>query len=187
MQRPRADAGDRAGEPGLPGQAGRAGRRLPRARRPAAAGARDLHRERRDGRDGDRPGRGRRGDAGEARGLLRPVPRLRLVGVDDRHARRSAGALASGAGAHPRAGGRQEALLQAVADLSKAFALAVPHDEALAIADDVALLPGRAGRARQVGRHQGGIAARTSTTPSGRSSRGRSRPTRWSTSSPRRG
>jgi type I restriction enzyme R subunit len=32
----------------------------------------------------------------------------------------------------------KERLLQAVAELSKAFALAVPHEEALAIRDDVA-------------------------------------------------
>ena len=46
------------------------------------AGAGDLHRERRHGQDGHRPGRGRGADAGEVRGLLRPVPRLRLVALD---------------------------------------------------------------------------------------------------------
>ena len=41
-------------------------------------------------------------------------------------------------GTHPRAGGRQGPLLKAVTELSKAFALAVPHEDALAIRDDVA-------------------------------------------------
>ena len=46
-------------------------------------------------------------DAGEARGLLRPVPRLRLVEVDDRHAPGTVGVAPSGAGAHPGPGERQ--------------------------------------------------------------------------------
>ena len=58
------------------------------------AGAGHLHRERRHGRDGHRPGRGRGRDAGEVRGLPRPVPRLRLVGLGDRHAAAAAGAAA---------------------------------------------------------------------------------------------
>ena len=74
--RPRAHAGDRAGEPGLPGQAGRPGRRLPRARTRAQAGSRDLHRERRHGQDHRGSVRSGGGDAGEVRGVLRAVPRL---------------------------------------------------------------------------------------------------------------
>ena len=45
------------------------------------AGAGHLHRERRPGRDRHRPGGGRRGHAGEVRGLLRHLPRLRLVAL----------------------------------------------------------------------------------------------------------
>ena len=45
------------------------------------AGPGHLHRERRHGQHRHRPGRGRGGDAGEVRDLLRPVPRLRLVGA----------------------------------------------------------------------------------------------------------
>ena len=48
-------------------------------------------------------GRGGRRDAREVRGLLRPVPRLRLVEMDDRHAAGTAGAAAGRAGAHSRA------------------------------------------------------------------------------------
>ena len=50
--RPRADAGDRPREPRLPRQARRSRRRLPRPCRRAEAGARRLHRERRHGQDG---------------------------------------------------------------------------------------------------------------------------------------
>ena len=52
---------------------------LPRPRTGAQASARDLHRERRHRPHGARSGRGRRRDAGEVRGLLRTLPRLRLV------------------------------------------------------------------------------------------------------------
>ncbi len=104
---PRPHAGHRASQPGVPGQAGRAGRRLPRPRPRAQARAGHLHRERRHGRDRGGQGAGGPGDAGEVRGLLRPVPRLRPVGVDGRLAGRAAPAPAGGAGARPRPGGRQ--------------------------------------------------------------------------------
>jgi type I restriction enzyme R subunit len=58
---------------------------------------------------------------------------LRLAG----RRRRAALAAARRAGARARPGERQGALLQAVTELSKAFALAVPHEEALRIRDDV--------------------------------------------------
>ncbi len=137
--RPRADAGDRPGEPGVQGQARRPGGGLPRPRRRAEAGAGHLHRERRHRAHGARPGRGRGRDAGEVRGLLRPLPRLRLVAVDDRHA---AGAARPAAARRRSTSWRRRtartAACSAVRELSQAFALAVPHDEALRIRDDVA-------------------------------------------------
>ena len=59
------------------------------------------------GRDRAGQGAGRPGDAGEARDLLRPVPRLRPVRLDERFAGRAAPAPAGGPGACPRPGGRQ--------------------------------------------------------------------------------
>ena len=88
--RPRADAGHRARQPRVQGQARRAGGRLPGARRRAEAGARDLHRERRHGAHGARSGRGRRGDAGEVRGLLRRSSTA-STGRSGRPARRRSG------------------------------------------------------------------------------------------------
>ena len=78
---------------------------------------------------------------------------------------------ARGAGAHPRAGGRQEALLQAVTELSKAFALAVPHEEALRIRDEVGFFQAvRAGLVKSAG--DGRYATEEDLDPpSGRSSR----------------
>ena len=52
------------------------------------------------GKTAHRPGRGRRADAGEVRGLPRPVPRLRLVAVDDRARRRSGSSLLPAAQEH---------------------------------------------------------------------------------------
>ena len=107
-------------------------------RRRAEAGAGDLHGERRHRRDRHRPGRGRRRHAGEVRDLLRHLPRLRLVAVDSRARRRN------GCRCCPprrstswRRRTARTALLDAVTELSQAFALAVPHDEALRIRDDV--------------------------------------------------
>ena len=45
----------------------------------AQAGSRDLYRERRHGQDHSRSSRSGVGDAGKVRGVLRPVPRLRLL------------------------------------------------------------------------------------------------------------
>ena len=84
--RPRAHAGDRAGEQGLPGQAGGSGRRLSRSRARAQTGSCDLHRERWHGQDHGGPGRSGGGDAGEVRGVLRPVPRIRLFRMGRRQA-----------------------------------------------------------------------------------------------------
>ena len=74
------------------------------------AGAGDLHRERRHGQDGHRPGRGRGRDAGEVRGL----PAACSTASTGRRGPRGTpqerlGAAAGGAGAHPRPGGRQGA------------------------------------------------------------------------------
>jgi type I restriction enzyme, R subunit len=90
------------------------------------------------GRDGARPGRGRRRDAGEVRGLLRPVPRLRLVEVDDGNAAGAAGLLPAAQEHILAQENGKDRFLRAVRELSQAFALAVPHEEALRIRDDVA-------------------------------------------------
>ncbi len=114
------------------------------------AGAGDLHRERRHGADGPRPGRGRGRDAGEARGLLRRSSTA-STGRRGRPARRRSGsASCPPAQEHILAQENgKDRFLHAVRELSQAFALAVPHDEALRIRDDVGLLPGGAGGARQ--------------------------------------
>ncbi len=126
------------------------------------------------GQDGHRPGRGRGRDAGEVRGLLRPVPRLRLVGVD-RGARRRSGwscCRRPRSTSWRRRTGRS-GFLQAVRELSKAFALAVPHEEALAIRDDVGFFQAVRPVLAKAHRTTGEVATRRSTTPSGRSSRRR--------------
>ncbi len=90
------------------------------------------------GRGRDRPGRGGRAHAREARDLRRPVPRLRPRRLGDGRRRGAARAAPGRAGAHPRA--RRTArhgCSQAVTELSAAFALSVPADEAIAIRDDV--------------------------------------------------
>ena len=81
-------------------------------------------------------------------------------------------AAAGSAGAHPRAGGRQGAAVASRDRAVAAFALAVPHDEALRIRDDVGFF--QAVRAALVKAHR--TTARppkSSITPSGRSSRRR--------------
>ena len=99
----------------------------------------DVHRERRHrARTAIDQARGGRADAREVRGLLRPVPRLRPLALGDR-GRRGAGLAAPGArrSTSSRRRTARPRLLQAVTELSAAFALAVPADEALAIRDDV--------------------------------------------------
>ncbi len=64
--------------------------------------------------------------------------RLRLVQVGDRNAGRTVGPVAAGTGTHPRTGRRQGPSAACREELSQAFALAVPHEEALRIRDDVA-------------------------------------------------
>ena len=91
---------------------------------------RDLHRERRH-RPTDRPRPRGSGlcDAGEARRVLRPVPRLRLVQVDRLvHFARNDLNLLPAAQEHvlTQEDGK-ERCLNAVRELSQAFALAVPH------------------------------------------------------------
>ena len=140
-------------------------------RRRAEGGAGHLHRERRHGQDRARPGRGRRGDAGEVRGLLRPVPRLRLVEVDDRHARRS------GWRCCPRRRSTSSRRRTARTGCSQAVTRAVAGVRAGRAARGGAahprrrgLLPGRAGRARQARAGRGAGPRRSSTTRSARSS-----------------
>ena len=77
----------------------------------SAAGFGHLHRERRHRADRHQQGRGGGGDAGEARSLLRPVPRLRLVEMDYGHAGGTVGFGPGGPGAHPGPGKRQGPLL----------------------------------------------------------------------------
>ena len=90
------------------------------------------------GADRHRQGRGGGSDAGEARGLLRPVPRLRLVEVDDSSGPGALAVAPLGTGACPSPRERQStAASQAVRELSQAFALAVPHEETFRIRDDV--------------------------------------------------
>ena len=107
---PRADAGHRQGQPGVQGQARRPGCGLPWVSPGPEAGAGDLHRERGHWPDGYRPGGGGGGDAGEVRGVLRPLPRVRLDQVDHRHCYGTGGAAAGRSGAHPGPGKRQGAL-----------------------------------------------------------------------------
>ena len=137
--RPRADAGHRARQPRVQGQARRAGRRLPRARPRTEAGARHLHRERRQGPDGHRPGRSRRADAGEVRDLRR---RSSTDSTDSSWTKGSATqklAVLPAAQEHVlKQNDGKNRFVKAVEDLSKAFALAVPADEVLAVVDDVA-------------------------------------------------
>ncbi len=100
------------------------------------------------GRDRHRPGRGRRRDAGEVRDLLRHLPRLRLVEVDRAglpQERLAPAAGGAGARPRPRTDGK-ERFIEAVTELSQAFALAVPHEEAHAHPRRRGLLPGRAVR-----------------------------------------
>ena len=90
------------------------------------------------GKTAHRPGRSRRVDAGEVRGLPGPLSRLRLEPVDDRHRRRIVSRCCPAAQEHILAQEDGKArLLRAVTELSQAFALAVPHAEALRIRDDV--------------------------------------------------
>ena len=177
--RPRADAGHRARESRVQGQAGRAGGGLPGARRRTQEGAGDLHRERRHRQDGARSGRGRGRDAGEVRGLPRAVPRLRLVAVDYRARRRTGSRCCPRRrNTSSRRTDGKARLLRAVTDLSQAFALAVPHEEALASATTsgffqavrAVLAKRRAGRAARPTRNW--------STPSARSSRRRWSPTK---------
>ena len=79
------------------------------------------------------------GDAGEARNLLRPVPRLRLVQVDLPVYLRNASSLLPAAQEHILAQENgKDRCVQSVRELSQAFALAVPHEDAIRIRDDVA-------------------------------------------------
>ncbi len=108
--RPRADAGHRPRQPRLQGQARRARRRLPRPRRRAEAGARDLHRERRHRAR-------RRSTRHEAVAVMLEKYEIccgLFHGFDwtawtTARAQERLSLLPRGAGAHPRAGGRQGA------------------------------------------------------------------------------
>ena len=90
------------------------------------------------GKTAHRSGRSGRADAGEVRDLPRPLPRLRLVAVD-RRARRSSGCRCCRRRRSTswRRRTARPGCCSAVTELSQAFALAVPHEEALRIRDDV--------------------------------------------------
>ena len=107
---PRADAGHRQGEPGVQGQARGPRGGLPGAGRGPPQRRRDVHGERRHGADHRRQGGGGGVDAGEVRCLLRPLPRLRPVRVDDGRGAGAVGAAARRAGARAGPGERQGAL-----------------------------------------------------------------------------
>ena len=152
--RPRADAGDRPRQPRLQGQARRPGRRLPRARRRAQGGARaPTRRAAAPGQTAHRPGGGRRGHAGEVRGLLRPVPRLRLVAVDDGHAGRAARAASRRrrSTSSPRRTARSGSS-RPCASSRRRSRWRCRTTRRSRIRDDVALLPGGPGGARQATR-----------------------------------
>ena len=74
------------------------------------AGPDRVYRERRHGADRPRSARSRSSDAGEARGVLRPLPRLRLVEVDHGLAPGASGTAAARSGARPGPRERQGAL-----------------------------------------------------------------------------
>ena len=138
--RARPDAGDRAREPRLPRQAGRPRRRLPRPRRRAASRrSRPTRRAAGQGETALDQAEAVALHAREVRDLLRPLPRLRLVALGDGHGARSGSSLLPAAQEHILAqeDGKDAAPRRPCAELSQAFALAVPHDEALAIRDDV--------------------------------------------------
>ena len=179
----RADAGHRPGEPRLQGQARRAGGGLPRPRPGVEAGARDLHRERRQG-----PHCATQEEAVAAMLEKYEVCRGLFHGFDwSRWITGSATerlALLPDAQEHilSRKTARTDSI-KAVTELSKAFALAVPHDEAMRIRDDVGFFQAvRAVLAKSAASSTG--PSTNWTMPSGRSCPGRSSRTRWSTSSP---
>ena len=87
------------------GQARRAGGRLPGTCQRPEKGGRQLHQERGKRERSVRQSRRDRGDAGEARGLLRDVPRFRLVEMEQRERRRQADAHPRSPGTHPGPGG----------------------------------------------------------------------------------
>jgi len=90
--------------------------------------------------DGDRPGRGRGAHARQVRGLLWPLPPVRLVALGLRHGGGAAVRAAGGAGAHPRPGGRQGAASpfrhRALAGAPHVGADGQPTPEILATRDD---------------------------------------------------
>ena len=97
-----------------------------------------LHRKRGCGANGAGPGRSGGGDAGEVRGVLRPVPRIRLGPSGRRAMHRSGWDCCQPAQEHVLAQeDGKERCQNAVRELSQAFALAVPHPETFRIRDDV--------------------------------------------------
>ena len=132
---------DRPRKPGVPGQARRPRGRLPRARARAQACARDLYRERRHRAD-------RRSIKAEAVavmlekyevccGLFHGFDRSRWTRPGPHRERLAL--LPGGPGARPGSGRTARSVAcRPCATVSRAFALAVPHDDALRIRDDVA-------------------------------------------------
>ena len=135
--RPRPDAGHRAREPRVPRQAGRPRRRLLGIGARAQERARDVHGERRHWQDRARPGRSRGGDAREVRGVLRDAARLRLEKWVSGTAPERLSLLPAAQEHVLALDNGKDRFVGAVRDLSKGFALAVPHAEAMRIRDDV--------------------------------------------------
>ena len=137
--RPRADAGHRAGQPRVPGQAGRTRRRLPGTGPRTEAGAGDLYGERRHGTDrawtrgrpSERCWRSTRSAAACSTGST-GLRGSRVHRRNDSVCCRPRRSTSS----HRKDG--KERCLSAVRALSQAFALAVPHPEAIRIRDEVA-------------------------------------------------
>ena len=122
------------------------------------------------------PGGGGRGDAGEARGVLRAIPRLRLDEVDVGQRAGTPRPAARRARARAGPGGRQRALPRrregAVTGVRVGRAPSGDH----AHTRRCGLLPSGAGGTFQASGHVKRARTKTSTSPCGRSSRGRWRP-----------
>ena len=123
------------------------------------------------GQDRDRPGRGRGGDAGEVRGLLRAVPRVRLVAVDNGGPQERLGVLPAAQEHILAQEDGKNRLFHAVTELSQglrpvgAARGGTPHP------GRCRLLPGRARGAGEEHAPASASPTRNSTTPSARSSR----------------
>ena len=136
------------------------------------------------GRDRPRSGRGGGGDAGEARGVLCPLPRLRLVQVDDGHPTGASRTAAPRSGAHPGPRERQGALRG-----RRAGAVAGLRSRRAPRGDDPhprrrGVFPGGAGAAHEASARRGALRGGVGPGRAPRSSPARWRPRACWTSSP---